>query len=347
MSASIDVIRWQQTSAAFLLALCLLAPLQVAQAQNWQTLRERVRESVVHIESIRVNRDGTNRETFSSTGFVVSCLGHVITVAHAVPRTTESTLAEYRASPRSRHRPKARVEVITRDDDLDLALLLLPNVQEWKPLEFVDRSANVPEDARLYTLGFPLASDLSSAEGLLSSHFGIGGKWQTTLPLNFGNSGGPVFDIAGRIVGVAAGGFDQAQGVTYVTPADYVRALRSLLPTSCAPPQMPVQTPAPAQQVEQAFSFSVTVDHQEQRSINEFYCLPEGVSVAKVSPSISSSAGNGTRLISADPVPDRPNCVEFKAFVRGNGVDRLGGIVVNHRGRGWLSGQLNVLGNKN
>jgi hypothetical protein len=320
---------------------------EIAYAQNWQAVREKVRGSIVHIEAVRYNRDGTNRETFSSTGFVASCRGHVITVAHAVPRASENGIAEYRASTMSRHRPKTRVEVVTRDDDLDLAILQFPDVQDWKPLEFVDRSANVPEDARLYTLGFPLTSDLASAEGLLSSHFGIGGRWQTTLPLNYGNSGGPVFDIAGRIVGVAVGGFDQARQITYVTQADYLRALRSLLPTSCTTPQAPIPPTTSPQQVTQAFQFSVTVDHQEQRDVNELYCLPEGFTVSAVTPAISSANGNGTRLISANPVPGRPNCIELKAFVRGNGVDRLGGIVINHKGRGWLSGQLNVQATRN
>lgn len=318
-----------------------------AEAQNWQGVRDKVRGSIVHIETVRVNRDGTNRETLSATGFVVSCRGHVVTVAHAVPRPTEFGVAEYRASTMSRHRPKTRVEVITRDEDLDLALLLFPDVQDWKPLEFVDRSANVPEDARLYTLGFPLSSDLASAEGLLSSHFGIGGRWQTTLPINHGNSGGPVFDIAGRVVGIAVGGFDQARQITYVTQADYLRALRSLLPTSCAPPQPDAPQPPVTQQTTQAFQFSVTVDHQERRDISQVHCLPDGFRVTAVTPSISSANGNGTRLISANPIPDRPNCIELKAFVQGNGVDRLGGIVVNHRGRGWLSGQLNVQGTRN
>jgi len=322
-----------------------------ASAQNWQYVREHVRDSIIHIESQRYERDGSNRETFSSTGFVVSCLGHAITVAHAVPRPTEFGVAEYRASTRSRHRPKVHVEVIARDEDLDLALVLLPQSEEWRALTFVDQSADVPEDARLYTLGFPLASDLSSAEGLLSSHFGVGGKWQTTLPLNFGNSGGPVFDIGGNIVAVAAGGFDQAQNITYVIPADYARSLRSLLPASASCPRRqpsanPPQ-PTPFQSIRQTFAFAVTVGHQEERSISELYCLPDGFQVSAVEPLLTSEAGRGTRLISAEPPPGRPNCIELKAFVRGNGVDRLGGIIVNHRGRGWIAGEMKVEGTKN
>jgi Trypsin-like peptidase domain len=334
-----------RAASAFLIGFAF--PGADGHAQNWQAVREKVRDSIVHIESVRFKSDGTNRETFSATGFIVSCRGHVLTVAHAVPRPAESGFAEYRASRMSRNIPKTRVEVITRDDDLDLALLQFPGIQDWKPLDFVDRSANVPEDARLYTLGFPLNSDLSSAEGLLSSHFGVGGRWQTTLPINYGNSGGPVFDIAGRVVGIAVGGFDHAKQITYVTQADYMRSLRSLLPTSCTQREPEPVAAQASRQTTQTFQFSVTVDHQERKEVSDVHCLPEGFRVTDVTSSISSANGNGTRLISANPIPDRLNCIELKAFVQGNGVDRLGGIVVNHRGRGWLAGQLNVQGARN
>jgi Trypsin-like peptidase domain len=214
----------------FLLLAVALAP-GLAWSQDWAAIRERARDSMVHLETVRQNRDGTNRETLSASGFVVSCFGHVMTVAHAVPRARPNELVTYSGSTRSRHAAKVQAEVVARDEDLDLAILQLPNVQPWKPLEFVQAGAVVREDARLYALGFPLRTDLSSAEGLLSNRVGTSGRWQTTLPLNFGNSGGPVFDSSGKVVAVAAGGFDQAQAVTFVIPADYIRRLRDILPT--------------------------------------------------------------------------------------------------------------------
>lgn len=342
MQAEASSLRRQSLCGAFFLVV-IFQPAAV-NAQNWSELRERVRGSIVHIESVRQERDGTNREPISATGFIVSCSGHVLTAAHAVPRPTANGMAEYRASVGSRHAPKMPLEVVTRDENLDLALLLLPKIQPWKQLEIVDRSADVPEDARLYALGFPLTSDLASVEGRLSSHFGVGGKWQTTLALNFGNSGGPVFDIAGKVVGMAVGGFDQAQGITYVIPADYLQPLRSLAPSSCSKRSVTPEAPKPAKQISQTFPFSVTVDHEEKRDVNELFCLPSGFVVSGLTHTISSLAGDGTRLISVQPVVDRPNCAALQAFVKGHGVDRLGSIIINHRGRGWLAGQIDIQG---
>ncbi|HRQ15134.1 MAG TPA: trypsin-like peptidase domain-containing protein, partial [Promineifilum sp.] len=261
------------------------------------------------------------------------------------------TITEYRASLRTRHGQKYKVHVVTRDDDLDLALLVLPDAQRWVPLDFIDKSSGVPKDARLYVLGFPLTADLSSAEGLLSSYFGDGGKWQTTLPLNFGNSGGPVFDIGGRVVGIAAGGFAQAHAMTLVIPADYalpMRIMLSALPMDSANLQYPSPQLASvsSETVQQVFPFSVTVDHQDRLNVKEEHCLSPGFKVVSVTPSISSQAGSGTHLISATPTQDRANCVSLNMFVAGNGVDRAAGIIINYRGRGWLSGHLTVVGEK-
>lgn len=213
-----------------LLPIMIVMLTALAQAQDWATLRANALQSMVYVETVRQNRDGTNRETLTASGFVVSCFGHVLTVAHAVPREGANELVTYGAAVRSRHALKVRAEIVMRDENLDLALLQLPNVQAWKPLEFAPTDVVVGEDTRLYALGFPLHADLTSAEGLLSNRAGVSGRWQTTLPLNFGNSGGPVFDASGKVVAVAAGGFDQAQAITFVIPAEYLRGVRDLLP---------------------------------------------------------------------------------------------------------------------
>lgn len=313
-------------------------------AQDWGGIREKVKDSLVFIETVRQARDGTNREVLTSTGFIVSRFGHVLTVAHAVPRPSDHALVEYRASVRTRYGQKYKVHVITRDDDLDLALLMLPNAQAWQPVGIIDRSASVPEDARLYVLGFPLASDLSSAEGLLSSHFGEGGRWQTTLPLNFGNSGGPVFDVGGRVVGIAAGGFDQAQAVTYVIPADYSRAIRSLVTAVPNTYQIPRPSdPSLPMGLAQTFPFAITVGHEEKKPVQQEYCVQKGFAISSINPTVTSQSGYGTEFKSAVRVPGKPNCVALNMFVAGDGVERLGGIIVNYRGRGALSGKIEVV----
>lgn len=300
---------------------------------SWQLLRQKVKDSVIYLEVTKQNRDGTNREVFSSTGFIISDRG-ALTVAHAVPSATSDTIVHYNASVKSRHAHKFPFEVIMRDNQLDLALLAFPDVQIWSPIEFGE-SAPVPEDAELYVLGFPRDSDLASAFGRLSSRFGPGGYWQTTLPLDYGNSGGPVFDIGGKVIGIAAGGRDEAKAMTFVIPADYARPLRSLVRAALAPTK-PNWT---------LFTFMKSVDHQQAADVDEVFCLPAGKKVVSFKPEILSKNGQDTRLVSAATVPGRPNCVDFKAYVAGNGVERYGSIVVDHKGRGWLSGYVAVYGN--
>jgi S1-C subfamily serine protease len=302
---------------------------------DWSDIRQKARNSMLFIEATRQNRDGTNREVITSTGFVVSDRGFGITVAHAVPRATSATIVTYQASVGSRHGHRFPVEVVRRNEDLDLALLTFPKVQDWRPID-VGSSKDVPEDTRLYVLGFPRSSDLASAEGLLSSHFGPGGKWQTTLPLDYGNSGGPVFDIGGRVIGVAAGGHDEARAITFVIPFDYARPLHSLVAILSTPS---VSDPVASLKT---FPFSVTVDHEDRKQVEQEFCVEEGRRIKSVSPEVVSQAGRDTTFISAVPVPARPNCVLLRAFVAGNGVDRIGPLIVNYRGRGWLSGQIKV-----
>lgn len=189
-------------------------------AQDWNRIRERAKDAIIFIETKIQNLDGTNPEQYTSTGFILSTDGYVITAAHAVPQKPD-TITSYSASIRTRKsNNKYKLELIKREDDLDIALLRLPDAKNWDVLSISD-SSNLRDEDRLYVLGFPLTADLSSADGRLSNRFGPGGKWQTTIPLNYGNSGGPVFNVNGQVVGIAAGGIDQAQGITYVIPSRY------------------------------------------------------------------------------------------------------------------------------
>jgi len=211
-----------------------------ARAQDWSSIRERARESVVFIKTITRNRDGTNQETSTATGFIVSPQGYVITVAHAVPRPADDAIADYSASLGTRYEHAYKLEFIDSDPELDLALLTLPTHRQWQALDFIEDSSAVREETKLYVLGFPKESDLSSADGRLSSRNGVRGTWQTTVPINPGNSGGPVFDESGRVVGVAAGGYDSAQGITFVIPANYTRRILSII--SAEPPKRAPET---------------------------------------------------------------------------------------------------------
>jgi hypothetical protein len=290
----------------------------------------------MYVQVVRRNRDGSNeRIAAAATGFIITKEGHLLTAAHVIPADDPNTEARLFASTGPRDSQRFELFPIKLERDLDIALLQLPPSREWKALTIVS-SSTVPDEAALLVLGFPKGQDLSSGPGHVRNKFARGGRFQTTLPLNYGDSGSPVFDISGRVIGMAQGGIDEANLITFVVPSDFFRPLTSLV----LQPLSPGDTPS--RPVKRSFPFSFTVESDEKRELEQISCLPEGVRASRLDSTVASINGEGTRIISALPMQDRPNCIVLRVFVAGKGVDRIGGVVINHRGRGWLSGQLNV-----
>ncbi|MCA1385651.1 trypsin-like peptidase domain-containing protein [Bradyrhizobium sp. NBAIM03] len=119
--------------------------------------------------------------------------------------------------------------------DRDLALLQLSTPVSDAggkrcPIPIVLKPSQAPMGTSVLVLGFPLNQDLSLSGGLISNH-GSPPKelrWQTDTVMNPGNSGGPVFEDHGFLLGIAAGGIVQwtfggetrkVNGVNYFIPA--------------------------------------------------------------------------------------------------------------------------------
>jgi len=187
-------------------------------------------------------------------------------------------------------------------------------------------------DARLYVLGFPGSSDLASAEGLLSSYYGPGGKWQTTLPLDYGHSGGPVFDISGRVIGIAAGGFDQAKARTFVVPSDYSKMLRYVV-AGLSPVE---KSKKPTRLV----AFAHTSFENESELVARTVCLPKAV--ASVVPEVISTNGAESDFVSTAIDPSNPKCFDYKVRVDAGKTDSVGPIIVGYEEPSWIAGKFIV-----
>ncbi|MFZ5481692.1 MAG: S1C family serine protease [Myxococcota bacterium] len=125
-------------------------------------------------------------------------------------------------------RSEAKGEVIARDPAHDLALVRVETERPGLPLR--EGSPSVGE--RVYGMGHPYGTvaagklegllEWSVAEGIVSAV----GTWliQTDTPLNPGNSGGPLVDEQGRVVGIVSRKID-AEGLTFAARADDVAKL--------------------------------------------------------------------------------------------------------------------------
>jgi serine protease Do len=126
-------------------------------------------------------------------------------------------------SPRATFRDGKSVlaRVLDSDRTLDLALLAVPPRAGVAP-SWGDASQLRPGD-ELYAVGCPRHLAFTVSRGIVSfvGRMVEGARWlQTDLPINDGNSGGPVVNGRGELVGIMTFVYKRAQGLSFAVPAE-------------------------------------------------------------------------------------------------------------------------------
>lgn len=198
------------SSPAFAAAASAPDPL-LALERHRQQLFEQVAPAVVYLSS----RDG-----FGS-GFFVSEQGLVLTNAHVVQGgdSVEVVLHDGR---------RLRGQVVERaTDDIDLALVQV-EIRRSPSLALGGVEA-LRVGSWVASVGHGMGGIWSLNTGIVSNVYADGNAhpvFQTQIPLNPGNSGGPVLDRAGRVVGVVTKGIAESNAINFAIRSDV--ALRSL-----------------------------------------------------------------------------------------------------------------------
>ena len=98
-----------------------------------------------------------------------------------------------------------------------------------------------------------MGKDIKLTTGIISSKTGFDGniaQYQISAPVQPGNSGGPLFDKNGNIIGIVQAKHTQAENAGYAIKASYIRNLVELLPTAVSFPQNNLlKGKTPAQQI--------------------------------------------------------------------------------------------------
>lgn len=183
----------------------------------------RVKEATTFI---RTNVDSeADGPSMSGSGFLIrveGTTGYIVTNAHVVTPPRGGTMFASRPTTKifflsgTKSETKAVAEVVAAAPECDLALLKVTNVPNLpKPVE-LNSDAEPFETMTVYTFGFPFGQRLSMGKGNPPVNVGRGqvssvrrkedDRLTSVLldgALNPGNSGGPVVDAKGRLVGVA------------------------------------------------------------------------------------------------------------------------------------------------
>jgi putative serine protease PepD len=178
----------------------------------------------------------------TGTGFAITPDGYVVTNAHVIDGA--STVTVKVGDGRS-----TQAKVVGVDQSTDIALLKVDvGDAALATLQLGDSSAvEVGDD--VFAIGNPYGLDRTLTTGVVSAlqrsidapnGFAISNVIQTDAALNPGNSGGPLLDDQGRVIGVnsqiesasAAGGQGQNSGVGFAVPSNTVKRVVEQLRTS-------------------------------------------------------------------------------------------------------------------
>jgi putative serine protease PepD len=171
---------------------------------------------------------GSSQSTATGSGFVVDGAGHIVTAAHVIDGATSIKVTFSDGVTRT-------ATLAGRDDATDVAVLKVdPSGLKLHPLTLGNSAALGVGDA-LVVIGSPFGYEESVSTGIVSgldrtiqapNGYTVAHAIQTDAALNPGNSGGPILDSSGRVVGiadqVATGGADQSSGVGFAVPIDLV-----------------------------------------------------------------------------------------------------------------------------
>jgi putative serine protease PepD len=191
---------------------------------------QRAKDGVVEVQtSVSAQGDATG------SGFVIDEEGHIVTNQHVVDGAQS-------VSVRFSDGTEVEATVVGTDPSTDVAVLDVDRPSsELTPLTFAADASLQVGDA-VIAIGSPFGLEGTLTSGVISAlgrdiespnGFTIENVVQTDAALNHGNSGGPVLDAQGRVVGVAAqirsesGGSD---GIGYAVPGDTAqRVARELI----------------------------------------------------------------------------------------------------------------------
>lgn len=153
--------------------------------------------------------------TYGSGILVVPRAGLILTAAHVV-----SDMSHPQVSFGDGQRFPGRL--LETDRGLDLALLEIP--PQERPAPQFGNALDLDAGDEVYAVGCPRHLPFSVARGIVSylGRLMDGARWlQTDIPVNEGNSGGPVVDRTGRLVAMTSFILRRAQGLSFALPIDY------------------------------------------------------------------------------------------------------------------------------
>lgn len=193
--------------------------------------------------SVPVSKSATS----SGTGFGISSDGIIATNSHVINGSSKIIVRGVNGDFTKSYSAK----LLTEDKNNDLAIIQItePSFTSLGEIPFTIANRTSDVGSSVFAMGYPLKAimgdEIKLTNGIISSKSGYRGDvttYQISVPLQPGNSGGPLFDQNGNLVGIVNAKLTMGENVSYAVKSQYLLNLLDLLTTTSKIPTANILT---------------------------------------------------------------------------------------------------------
>ena len=194
---------------------------------NYRTLRREVAGIKQSTEQIKHTINDLNHSNainikpgnYRGTGFAISSNGYIVTDYHVISGADSVYVQSVDGKA-------YRTKVIYSEPQTDIAILEI-NDPSFKTLGAIPYTFKKPETdigENVFTIGYP-RDVIVLGPGYLTASTGFKGDttaYQVSIPVDFGNSGGPLLDSRGNIIGIVNAKQTHVEGAAFAVKSSYL-----------------------------------------------------------------------------------------------------------------------------